>query len=78
METNAIGGKYFVVLLKALAITIFTLGIGTPIAQLMVHKYLVETISISHGFDFDSVQQTEESYKDATGDDMGDIGSPVQ
>ncbi len=72
-ETNASGGKYFVVLLKAIGLIVITLGIATPIAQLMIHKYLVETISIAPGFSFDGIQQTEESYKDATGDDMGDI-----
>ena len=72
-ETNASGGKYFVVLIKAILLTIVTLGIGAPIAQLMIHKYFVETISIAEGFDFDTIEQTEESYRDATGDDMGDI-----
>ena len=61
------------VLITAILLTIVTLGIGAPIAQLMTHKYFVETMSISDGFDFDTIEQTEEAYRDATGDDMGDI-----
>jgi len=67
------GSSYFVTLLLSALITIFTLGIGTPIAQLMIHKVFLEAISIPKGFNFDGVQQVEQSSKDATGDEMADI-----
>ena len=72
-KTNATGGSYFFVLFKAALLTIITFGIAGPVAELMMHKYLMESISISGGFDFDSIEQTESAYTDATGDDMADI-----
>jgi uncharacterized membrane protein YjgN (DUF898 family) len=73
LVTNAKGGQYFIVLIKAALITIFTLGICGPIGRLMIHKYLTESLILEGWFDFDAVEQSEESYKDATGDDMMDI-----
>lgn len=73
LKTDAKGGQYFIVLIKAFLITVFTLGILGPIADLMIFKYLSESVSISSEFDFDSIQQTEKDYKDATGEDMADI-----
>lgn len=72
-ETNAKGGQYFLVLIKAILLTVVTLGIAAPIASLMLHKYFVESVSLAGGFDFDEVKQTEKAYNDASGDDMGDI-----
>jgi len=73
LKTDASGGAYFWVLIKAAFLTIVTLGIAGPIANLMVHKYFTESMSLSGGFNFDSIQQTETAYNDATGDDMADI-----
>jgi len=73
LKTSATGGGYFWVLIKGVLLTIVTLGICGPIANLWIQKYLTESISLSGGFDFDSVEQTEKAYTDATGDDMADI-----
>jgi uncharacterized membrane protein YjgN (DUF898 family) len=73
LKTNATGGAYFWVLIKAAFLTIVTLGIAGPIANLMIHKYLTESMSLSGGFNFDIIEQTETAYNDATGDDMADI-----
>ncbi len=72
-QTNATGGAYFIVMIKAFFITVFSLGIAAPVAQLMIHKYIVESLSIEGDFNFDNIEQTEGEYRDATGDDMGDI-----
>ena len=72
-KSDATGGGYFIELLKAVFLTVFTLGIAAPVGELMIHRYIVNSLSIDGGFDFDQVQQTEEAYSDATGDDMGDI-----
>ncbi len=73
LKTNATGEAYLWVLIKAAFITIVTLGIAAPVGELWIHKFFIESISLSREFDFDTVKQTEKSYKDATGDDMIDI-----
>jgi len=73
LSTTATGGGYFIVLIKGVLLTVVTLGIAGPVAELMIQRYWLESISLSGGFDFDAVEQTEEAYTDATGDDAGDI-----
>ncbi|MGB0403732.1 MAG: YjgN family protein [Salibacteraceae bacterium] len=73
LKSKAKGGQYFIVLIKAFLLTILTLGIAGPIAELMIHKYMIESIWISGKFNFEDIHQTEEAYTDATGDDMMDI-----
>jgi len=73
LKTNVTGGAYFWVLIKAALLTIVTLGIASPIARLWIHKFFIESISLSGRFNFDIIKQTEKSYKDATGDDMADV-----
>lgn len=73
LQSNATGGGYLWVFLKGALLTVVTLGICGPIAQLWMHKYLTNSLSLSGGFDFDAVKQTEKAYTDATGDDMVDI-----
>ncbi|MFT4696722.1 MAG: uncharacterized membrane protein YjgN (DUF898 family) [Urechidicola sp.] len=73
LKTNASGGAYFWTLIKAAFLTVVTLGIAGPIANLMIHKYFTESMSLSGGFNFDIIEQTETAYNDATGDDMADI-----
>ena len=73
LKSDATGGGYLWVLIQGVLLTIVTLGICGPIAQLMIHKYLTESISLSGGFDFDNIKQTESAYTDASGDDMAEI-----
>jgi uncharacterized membrane protein YjgN (DUF898 family) len=73
LKTNATGGAYFWVLIKAALLTIITLGIASPISKLWIHKFYIESISLSKEFDFDTIKQTEKSYMNATGDDMVDV-----
>ncbi len=73
LKTDAKGSVYFGKLILAFLITVLTIGIAGAIGELIIHKYLTESITLSGGFDFDSVEQTEKAYTDATGDDMADI-----
>jgi uncharacterized membrane protein YjgN (DUF898 family) len=73
LKTNAKGGDFLYVLLKGVLFTIITLGIGGPVASLWIHKYFTESVTLTGGFDFDGVEQTEKAYTDATADDMADI-----
>ena len=60
-------------MIKAFFITVLSLGIAAPVAQIMVHKFFVDSLSIEGDLNFESIKQTEGEYSDATGDDMGDI-----
>lgn len=73
LQSDASGGAFFLVLIKAALLTIFTLGIAGPIAELMVHRFYVNSLSLPADLDLEALEQTEESYRDATGDDMSDI-----
>ncbi|MCU0441773.1 MAG: YjgN family protein [Bacteroidia bacterium] len=54
-------------------LVIITLGIGAPWAQIRRITYLINRIQIPETVNFDTVQQTEDEYKDATGEDLLDF-----
>lgn len=51
-------------------IILCTLGIGTGIAINRATRVLMENIEFDSEIDADNVMQTEDEYKDATGDDL--------
>lgn len=53
--------------------TIFTLGLALPWAVIFSYKIYINNISIENGFNPNTLEQTEEEYNDATGDDLTDM-----
>ena len=64
------GGKVFELIVVNYLIVIFTLGIGSGIAINRALRVFFDNIAFSDEIDADSILQTEENYKDATGDDI--------
>lgn len=53
--------------------TILTLGLALPWAVIFSYKIYINNISIENGFNPNTLEQTEEEYNDATGDDLTDM-----
>jgi uncharacterized membrane protein YjgN (DUF898 family) len=72
-KSNATAGDFFNLLVGNILILIFTLGIGYAWVVNRNMVFVTNHIVIEGNVDFDSIQQTEEDYRDATGEDVGDI-----
>ncbi len=63
-------GAIFKLLIVNYLIVAFTFGIGTGIAINRIARVLFQNIEFEGEIDADAILQTEEEYKDASGDDM--------
>ena len=52
---------------------LFTLGLGTPWAIMRTMRFTYNNMDIIGDINADRLQQTEEEYKDATGEDFSDM-----
>ena len=70
-------GEIFTTDLGNILLLIFTLGLATPWVIIRRMRMVLNNVEVEPGFNAEAVLQTEESYSDATGDDllsMLDIG----
>jgi uncharacterized membrane protein YjgN (DUF898 family) len=72
-RSTATPGGYFELIAGNLLIILFTLGLGTPWAIARALRFVFKHIIIDGPLDTDAIRQTEESYKDATGEDLADM-----
>jgi uncharacterized membrane protein YjgN (DUF898 family) len=72
-KSNVTGGGILKLTLVNLLITIFTLGLGYAWVEIRTQKYFTENITLTGDIDLDSLQQTEDVYTDATGEDATDF-----
>jgi uncharacterized membrane protein YjgN (DUF898 family) len=70
LRTSITAGKIFEMIVVNYLIVIFTFGIGTGIAINRAMRVAFENIEFDLAIDPDNLVQTEEEYKDATGDDL--------
>jgi uncharacterized membrane protein YjgN (DUF898 family) len=73
LTSTVTGGGFFKLAFINLFIIIFTLGLGYAWVVARTMKFIFSNIIIEGNIDLDSIQQTEENFKDATGDDISDI-----
>ena len=66
-------GTLFGLIVTNYLIVIFTLGIGTGIAINRAMRTMLENIEFDDEINPDTLMQTEEEYKNATGDDLAGI-----
>lgn len=66
------GGSYFGLKIVNFFILLFTLGLGMPIVIIRNMKYELSNIHFSNKIDMNAIAQSEEDYKDATGEDLSD------
>lgn len=72
-KSSLTAGEIFKVLMGNIFITIFTLGFGAPWAITRSYKLYISSIKPTGNINLNAIEQTEANYKDATGDDIGDL-----
>lgn len=72
-RSNLTAGDIFITGIVNYFLVVFTLGIGTPWAIIRQMRMVLNNVELEGIFDPDNVEQTEEDYADATGEDMLDI-----
>lgn len=72
-KSKVTGGGILKLTLVNLLITVFTLGLGYAWVEIRTKKYFTENIILTGDIDLDSLQQTEDVYTDATGEDATDF-----
>jgi uncharacterized membrane protein YjgN (DUF898 family) len=73
LNSTVTGGGIFKLSIINLLIIIFTLGFGYAWVVSRTLKYMFENIELEGTIDLNTIDQTEENYKDATGEDLGDF-----
>ena len=73
LRSTLSAGDIFKLLVVNYFIILFTFGIGTGIAINRVARVLFQNIEFENDIDADSILQTEEEYRDASGDDLAGI-----
>lgn len=66
-------GETWVVIFTNFLLLIFTAGIAFPWVLMRQNKLFFESIILPEEFDYDSLEQSDVNYNDATGDEMADI-----
>lgn len=66
------GGSYFAFSIINLFLTIFTFGIGIPWVTVRTFEFIIENIELPQSINFEQIEQTEDEYQDATGEDVLD------
>jgi len=73
MKSTATGGNFAGLIIVNLLILVFTLGLGYAWIVTRTMEFVVNNIQIEGDIDLDGITQTEEEFKDATGEDIGDM-----
>ena len=66
-------GDAWVVLVTNFLLLVVTVGLAFPWTLMRQNKLFFESVSLPDEFDYDSLEQSDQNYNDATGDEMSDI-----
>ncbi len=72
-NSTASGGDFFSLVIVNILILIFTLGLGYAWVVTRTLKFIFEHVELDGNLDLNTLLQTEENYKDATGEDLSDF-----
>lgn len=73
IQSSVSGSSMFGLLAVNMLIIVFTLGLGAPWATVRTFKYLFDNVTLSEPLNTAAIRQTEEEYRDATADELGDV-----
>jgi len=73
LNSTVTGGGFFKLAIVNILIIIGTLGIGYAWVVTRTMKYIFDNIELEGNIDLNLLTQTEENYKDATGEDISDF-----
>lgn len=71
-KSTATGGGFAALMVVNILIVIFTFGLGTSWAITRTLEYVMQNIALEGDVNLEELQQTEEEYTDAMGEDMAD------
>ncbi|MBP4141267.1 DUF898 domain-containing protein [Flavobacterium sp. P4023] len=71
--STATGSDFLGLVIINLLMIVFTLGLGYAWVATRTIKFIFDHIALEGTIDLDTLQQTEENFKDATGDDISDF-----
>lgn len=71
--SNITGGAYFQLVFINFLMLIFSLGFAIPWVIVRTMNFMFENIIIEGELDVNAIEQTEEDYKDATGEDLTEM-----
>lgn len=71
-STVTAGGLFVLFLVNGLLVVV-TLGLAMPWAVIRTMRYITSNIAVIGDLDTEAIQQTEEDFRNATGDDLADI-----
>jgi uncharacterized membrane protein YjgN (DUF898 family) len=66
------GGSYFAFSIINLFLTLFTFGFGIPWVITRTFNFMINNMELPEHINFEDIQQTEDEYLDATGEDVLD------
>ncbi len=72
-RSTATGGGFFFLLFTNLLILIFTLGLGFAWTQMRTYRFIWNNVKMEGDLNLDAVEQTEEEYNSAFGEDALDF-----
>jgi uncharacterized membrane protein YjgN (DUF898 family) len=72
-QSKATGGGFAGLMIVNLLILVFTLGLGYSWVVMRNMDFVMKNIEASGYYSFESLQQSQADYSDATGEDMADI-----
>lgn len=72
-QSKATGAGFAKLMIVNLLILVFTLGLGYPWIVMRNMDFVTRNIEVSGYYSFESLQQSQADYSDATGEDMADI-----
>ena len=70
---TATAGGFFSLIIGNFFIVLFTLGLGLPWAITRSLTFVANNIAIEGHISLDELEQQQEEFTDATGDDMADL-----
>lgn len=71
-KSNIRGSKWLLLSITNILIILFTLGVGYAWAVSRTLNFIIANIELTGNIDLDNIQQTEQEYKDAMGEDTAD------
>ncbi len=72
-RSRATGGGFAGMMLVNLLIILFTFGLGAPWVVVRTLNFVFDNIEIAGDVDLEQIVQTEQDFKDATGEDIADF-----
>lgn len=73
LKSTATGVGFLGLILGNLIIIVFTLGLGFAWTQVRTMNFIANNIELEGNIDLDTINQTEEEFTDATGEDVSDF-----